>query len=47
MMNLRIELPESYFISSTIETLLLLRLLLETDTRSLNHVIILYRVRTK
>jgi len=47
MFNLRIVLPEIYFVSSTIDTLLSLRLPLETNARSLNHVLILYTVRTK
>ena len=47
MMNLRVVLQESYFVSSTIDTLLSLRVLLETNKRSLNHVLILYAVRTK
>lgn len=39
-------LPEIYFVCSVIKTLWSLRLLLEMDTRSLNHVPILYAVRT-
>jgi hypothetical protein len=47
MIKLRVVLPKSYFISSTIETLMSLRLLVEMDRRSLNYVLILYTLPTK